>query len=58
MKLGKRHEKGPGELEWREVRDVYKFILLCACIEFFMIKTYKVRDNCCFFFLNSTSLIN
>lgn len=49
MNLGKRHEKGPGELEWREVGDVYKFILLCACIEFFKIKTYKVRDDCCCF---------
>lgn len=52
MKLGKRHEKGPGELEWREVRDVYTFILLCACIEFFKIKTNKVRDDCFFFKLN------
>lgn len=47
MKLGKRHRKGPRELEWREVGDVYKFILLYACIEFFKIKTYKIRDDCC-----------
>lgn len=54
MKLGKRHRKGPRELEWREVGDVYKLILLYACIEFFKIKTYKIRDDCCFLKLNFT----